>query len=175
MARLEPMMTLDAMMDMIGRHRDPQISWHVILNNHASTRPTGLGGPLCKSVKACRTFKVFQGRIMCTLRIPNSFHIDDGRVLETNVSGETRVDAINKVCQTAVAMLLCSEPGQVVLRAKHWNVSPQDLRVKVNEIRHPAGNEQVADLIRLCLRTHGDSLHPPNICQGEKVFSVLHN
>ena len=175
MTRLEPMMTLDAMMDMIGRHRQSHISWHVILNNHASTRPTGLGGPLCKSVKACRTFKVIQGRIMCTLRIPNSFRKDDGIVLETTVSGDTQADAVNKVCQTAVAMLLCSEPGQVVLRAKHWNVSPQDLRVKVNEIRHPAGNEQVADLIRLWLRTDGDSLNPPNICQGEKVFSVLNN
>ena len=175
MTRLEPMMTLDAMMDMIGRHRQSHVSWHVILNNHASTRPTGLGGPLCKSVTGCRTFQVIQGRFMCTLRIPNSFRKDDGIVLETTVSGDTQADAVNKVCQTAVAMLLCSEPGQVVLRAKHWNVSPQDLRVKVNEIRHPAGNEQVADLIRLWLRTDGDSLNPPNICQGEKVFSVLNN
>ena len=32
------------------------ISWHVILNNHASTRPIAQGGKLCESLKACTQF-----------------------------------------------------------------------------------------------------------------------
>ena len=130
------MTRLDAMMDMIDRHRDPKNSWHIILNNHASTRPTCFGGALCQSVKECRTFKVRQGRTMCTLRFPNSFCKDDGIVFETIVPGNTQADAINKVCQTAVAMYLRHYPGQVVLRAAHWTISVENLMVKVNEINN---------------------------------------
>ena len=66
---------------------------------------------------------------MCTLRFPNSFCKDDGIVFETIVPGNTQADAINKVCQTAVAMYLRHYPGQVVLRATRWDVSPQYLSI----------------------------------------------
>ena len=73
---------------------------------------------------------------MCTLRFPNSFCKDDGIAFETIVPGNTQADAINKVCQTAVAMYLRHYPGQVVLRAAHWNISVETLMVKVNEINN---------------------------------------
>ena len=35
-------------------HRVDKISWHTVLNNHASTRPQIHGGPAVSSVKNCK-------------------------------------------------------------------------------------------------------------------------
>ena len=33
-----------------------QVSWHITLNNHASTRPKSYGGPLVRAVTACKSY-----------------------------------------------------------------------------------------------------------------------
>ena len=34
--------------------RSSEISWHLVLNNHASTRPKACGGPVARAVTECK-------------------------------------------------------------------------------------------------------------------------
>ena len=57
------------------------ISWHTILNNHASTRPKCHGGPLCPSVWVCKEFETCGSEHVCRLVLPNSYAPGDGLVV----------------------------------------------------------------------------------------------
>ena len=84
---------VSAIQDYIQEHHATGIKWHHTLNNHASTRPIKLGGPLVHSVSECKSFEelpqvsdgatqVSDGATFrCTVVLPNSFAPGDGCVL----------------------------------------------------------------------------------------------
>ena len=54
------------------------ISWHTILNNHASTRPKAYGGPVVRSSTNCKTFtRLGSSTWRCELDMANSFAAGD--------------------------------------------------------------------------------------------------
>ena len=115
-------------------------TWHITLNNHASTRPKMYGGQLVPSVSQCKTFEhIAPGSASaaapgsasaawrCSLDLPNSFTPTDGQRLQTEGYGITKDEASELACRRAVALLLMMEPSQVVLRPAHWRISPSAL------------------------------------------------
>ena len=169
-------------------------SWHILLNNHASTRPPKYGGPLVHAVTKCKTFQKNEACSAtslwrCILQLPNSFQPDDGRRLEAVGEGRTKDDASEDACRKALAKLLYEEPSNVVLRPKHWKLPPdqlvaslplsrgshQALPVHISARQEYAGTQAavlsesesadlVTDLIRLCLNTHGGEFDPSKMC-----------
>ena len=77
------------------------ISWHLVLNNHASTRPQQLGGPIGKSVTACKDFSAPSSASadwQCILDLPHSLANGDGRRLVVHGEGKTKEDASGAGC-----------------------------------------------------------------------------
>ena len=64
--------------ELIVRHKQPGISWHTVVNNHASSRPKCHGGPLWESVTKCKTFDHLEtpgsaSVVHCTFSLRDSF------------------------------------------------------------------------------------------------------
>ena len=194
----------------IGAHH-AGVSWHLILNNHASKRPKIYGGSLAHAVTKCKKFEKIEACSTasfwrCILQLPNSFQPNDGRRLEAIGEGCSKDDASEDACRKAMAKLLYEDPSNVVLRPKHWKLSPdeliaslpvsrgshQALPVHISARQKNAGAQAallseseradlIADLIRLCLNTHGGEFDPSKICHQktllgpdeERVYSRL--
>ena len=122
----------------------------------------------------------------CILVLPNSFAPDDGRVLEATGEGGTREEASENACRQAFAQLLLEDPSHVVLRPKHWTISPAALLEGLLGTQHQAlpvhvparvgetgaeaaslsedqVRERVTDIIKQCLNAHGGSFDPSRI------------
>jgi hypothetical protein len=180
---------VDAVETYLDKHHNGP--WHLTLNNHASTRPKIYGGPLVPSVSNCKTFAPpgsASAAWRCSLDLPHSFTPDDGRRLEATGYGKTKEQASEVACRRAMALLLMTSPGEVVLRPTHWWISPsslleglpgtdvvhQALPVHVPARSLEAGvdaarlteaevNDRVATLLRRCLRAHEGSFDPARI------------
>ena len=94
----------------LAEHHVSTVSWHLTLNNHASTRPKSHGGPLVRAVTDCKTYtrvapgsasQTFYTHVApgsasasdswrCSLDLPNSFTLNDGIRLQTEGYGSTR-------------------------------------------------------------------------------------
>ena len=106
------------------------VSWHTTLNNHASTRPKEHGGPIVSSVTGCKTFTASgpaNASWECVVDLPNSFSKDDGIRLRVSCKAPEKQKASEDACRLAFAYLLLENPGQVLLRPRHWTVSKEDL------------------------------------------------
>ena len=185
---------LSAAQDYIQQYHMPSIPWHITLNNHASTRPKAHGGKLVDSVKACKTFEqsLYSAPVSdsatwrCRLVLPNSFAPGDGRVLHATGEGGTQDEASENACRQAIAQLLLADPSQVVLRPKHWTITPAELLEGLVGTQHQAlpvhmparvgdagaeaaslsedqVSERVTDIIKQCLNAHGGSFDPSQI------------
>ncbi len=112
-----------------GRKVD-HISWHIVLNNHASTRPKAHGGKIVESVTACKEYQApgpASAEWECTLDMPHSFANGDCLRLVATGRGNSRAEAGEAACLEAVATLVGQNPSAFLLRPKHWAVSPQEL------------------------------------------------
>ena len=166
------------------RKRD-SISWHIVLNNHASTRPKHHGGPVVLSVTACKTFsepRSASGEWECRLDLPNSFADGDGLRCRTRGTGGRKDEASEDACFRAVAHLIRAEPSKFLLRPRHWTVSlaalldglpgaaagqqplpvhiPARLQGAGEEATAPGAGARVAALLRACLWHHGGEVDP---------------
>ena len=57
----------------LQQHRLQHTSWHIVLNNHASTRPKTHGGQIVPSITACKTYSApgpANAVWACTLDMP---------------------------------------------------------------------------------------------------------
>ena len=183
----------EAVASYLAEHHQAHISWHITLNNHASTRSRAHGEPLVKAVTDCKTYThVAPGSAsaawQCSLNLPNSFNANDGIRLQTEGYGCTQNTASEDACRQAVIYLLMTNPSQVILQPKHWNISPsalleglpgtetvhQALPVHVPARSREAGveaqtlsaaqvDERVADILRRCLYAHGGEFDPSKI------------
>ena len=183
----------EAVASYLIEHHRIDISWHITLNNHASTRSRAHGLPLVGAVTRCKTYThVAPGSAnaawRCALHLPHSFKHNDGIHLHTEGYGNTRNAASEDACRQAIIHLLIENPLQVVLQAKHWNVSPQALvaglpgtetahqalPVRVPTHSREAGveartmtdaevDDRVAYIIRRCLHEHGGEFDPSKI------------
>jgi hypothetical protein len=110
--------------------KKPEIRWHIIVNNHASTRPQACGGKLCESVTQCKQFDRRGAMHRCLLTLPNSYAADDGKEVCAAGFADNKKEADENAC-CAVFAILCSDLRgglpQVILRSSHYNVSPQEL------------------------------------------------
>ena len=185
---------LSAAQDYIQQYHVTGISWHTTLNNHASTRPKSYGGKLVHSITACKAFEQSPGSApvsdsatwRCRLVLPNSFAPGDGRVLHATGEGGTQEEASENACRQAIAQLLLEDPSQVVLRPKHWTITPAELLEGLLGTQHQAlpvhvparvgeagaeaaslsedqVSERVTDIIKQCLNAHGGSFDPSQI------------
>ena len=184
---------LSAVQDYIQQYHVKGISWHMTLNNHASTRPNAHGGKLVDSLTASKTFAELQYRATwrCRLVLPNSFAPGDGRVVNATGEGGTRNEASENACREAIAQILLADPPQVLLRPKHWTIPPQALLegiverlglstqhqalpvhvpARLGEVGAEAASlsedevsERVTDIIKQCLNAHGGSFDPSQI------------
>ena len=107
----------------------PTVSWHTILNNNTSKRPKCHGGPLCRSLKACKEFSTRGSEHVCRLVLPNSYERDDGLVVSAAALASTKDAASQDVCFFVFALLCANKVGlpNVVFRPAHWNVQIEDL------------------------------------------------
>ena len=168
------------------------ISWHITLNNHSSTRPDELGGKTVPSVTECKQFTPpgsASANWRCTSDLPNSFAPQDGLRLCVSSEAPTKNEADQHTCRLAFIHLLMVNPGEVVLRPKHWNVPIDDLLANMPEsvpphqalpvhVRARMNSEsaterwsdppdvwkgRVAQLLRDILNSHGGTFDPSQI------------
>ena len=176
-------------------HRVSKISWHAVLNNHASTRPKRHGGPLVRAVTECKEFAAPGGASAewrCTLTLPNSFAPGDSRRVVVTGEGTSKHAASEHACLGAVASLISESPSDFLLRPAHWKVSPdvlvanlpgvdpasgghQALPVHTPATRRGAGEEadapdadaRLVALVRDCLVAHGGEIDPSRISHNK--------
>ena len=109
--------------------KQPHISWHSVLNNHASHRPIARGGPLCASLKACKEFGTFGSMHSCRITLPNSYAPGDGKMVEVeSIAPDRRAAAEDAAC-AAFAVLCADRDGlhHVIFRRAHWQVPKEVL------------------------------------------------
>ena len=123
-----------AIQQLLREAKEPHISWHIVLNNHASQRPKQYGGPLCASVKACKQFGRIGSMHSCRIVLPNSYAPGDGKVVQAEASAQDKHTAEEDVGCVAFARLCADTDGlhNVIFRPAHWNVPTEALK---NHIR----------------------------------------
>ncbi len=120
------------MMAMLAEEKTARMHWHHVLKGHCVH--------LCPCVSACETYAVLRApgsasvTHQCFLELPNSFLPGDGLVLRAYGEAARKDQASAIACHTAMAMLLCDQPGSVVLRRKHWRIPIGELLGKANSI-----------------------------------------
>ena len=176
----------------LREHHVETVTWHHVLNNTTSTKPKEHGGPVVPAISKLKQFEPYGSgsanpMIRCTLKLPNSFIKDDGKVLEVEGVGATDTEASEDACCGAMVKLLCAEPGNVVLRPGHWKIPAAELiggllKITSNDqtgIEHqplavrsgrggpPAetltgddNRKAVDQIIRRCLETHDGYFDP---------------
>ena len=186
----QPLAGLEDMEAYLEQHRVLHISWHTRLNNHASTRPKAYGGPVVPAITNCKSFtRLESGTWRCKLDMANSFAARDGIRLQEVAAAPSKNEASDLVCRKALARLLLTDPSQVLLRPDHWTVSPPDLlagmprvepghqalpvhvpirlgeanRAQAEGLSPQEIEEKVAEILRLCLDTHGGQFDPSAI------------
>ena len=79
---------------------------------------------------------------MCAIiELPNSFSMDDQRVLKVAAAASTQNEAMQKVCLLAFTHLLLRGPTLVLLRSNHWSVDVtvlQQAAVAISDVQTPA-------------------------------------
>ena len=172
----------------LEERKGEHIQWHAVLNNNTSTRPREHGGPLVRSIKACKTFSgsSASGEWECALDLPNSFAIGDGLAVQTSGTGASKQAASEVACLRAVARLISANPSAFVLRPAHWTVSPEELLAHLpgahaghqplpvhiparasasgEEAATPDAEARIVALLRECLDAHGGEFDPSRIC-----------
>ena len=103
------------------------ISWYTVLNNHTSTRPKCLGGPLFHSLQAQMTEQRVAGQAVCTINMPCSFAAGDGLAFSASASGRTPKEASAAACRRVLTMLLYWNADALVFRQSHWKCSAEEL------------------------------------------------
>ena len=167
------------------------ISWHTVLNNHASTRPKEHGGPLVTAVTKCKVYAASGADgWRCTLTLPNSFAAGDGRQLVATGESATKVQASELACLRAVALLVTENPGQVLFRDVHWKVPADEVKANLpglaaadpasgghalpvhtparlqgagSEADAPDADARLLELVEDILKTHGGEFDPSRI------------
>ena len=147
------------------KHHNKAFSWHVVLNNHASTRPDIYGGHLVRSVRDCKTYAEFAAgfdwsegevRWRCTLSLPNGFEPEDARRLEVTGEGRSKDAASELACLRAVVSLMSECPRLFVLRPCHWDVPTDDLVANLPKgAPAPGGHQALPVHARARLREAG--------------------
>ena len=114
----------------------PYISWHIVLNNHTSTRPNAYGGPLCASVRACKQFSRLGSMHSCRIVLPNSYARGDGKVVEAEATAPDAKTAEEDAGSAVFALLCADRDGlpNVVFRPNHWNVPIEALITDIGRI-----------------------------------------
>ena len=149
------MVDLEQAKAFLKAHHVKSITWHHVLDNTTSTRPKAHGGKVVRSVTDHEHFEA-QGAgsatpmIRCTLRLPNSFAPDDGKVLEVTGVGTTRDDASEDACCGAMVkcgVTACSldHPDRYAIdtvSGNCWTTSHQPLAVH----RHHAAPTDKIDM-----------------------------
>jgi hypothetical protein len=113
----------------LQRAKVDNIRWHIVLNNHASTRPKEHGGKLCNSITACKQFDRVGTRYRCRLKLPNSYTPDDGREVSATAVAAVKETASEDACCKVFARLCSDLHGlrRVIFRSVHYNVPCQEL------------------------------------------------
>ena len=124
----QPLAGLEDLEAYLEQHRVRHISWHIRLNNHASTRPKAYGGPVVPAITNCTTFtRLGSSTWRCELDMAYSFAAGDGIRLQEVAEASAKDEAHDLVCRKALARLLLTHPSQVLLRPSHWAVTPPEL------------------------------------------------
>ena len=169
----------------LQQNRVQHISWHLVLNNHASTRPKAHGGQIVPAITKCKTYSApgpASAVWECTLDLPHSFAAGDGLRVQTNGQGASTDEASEVVCLRAVAHLISARPSRFLLRPKHWAVTPQELLAHLpgadaghqalpvhiparlrdagKEATTPDADARTVALVRRCLHAHGGEFDP---------------
>ena len=125
--------------------KEPHVSWHDVLNSHASKRPEeALGGPLCASVKACKEFGRFGSMHTCRIVLPNSYALGDGKVVEAEATAPDKRTAEEDAGCAVFARLCADRDGlpNVIFRPAHWNVPPEALIADIGRVLDPLRTSQ---------------------------------
>ena len=175
----------------LRKARQPHISWHTVLHDHATQRPKAYGGPLCASIKACKKWTQVGSMHSCRIVLPNSYAPDDGKVVEAEASAPDKHTAGEDAACAAFALLCADKDGlpNVIFRHAHWNAPTEALIREIGRIVDPSATfephavrqraaasgamvvyripeanlQRAADLIRLCLRAHDGSSAPSKV------------
>ena len=184
------MAELSTVEEFLSFHRNRAIDWHIILNNHASTRPMDQGGPIVFATSHCKRFtKDDRGLWTCFLDMPHSFRAGDDIELKAIAKSAEKKEAGQLVCRQALALLLRGDASKVRLLPNHWWPSPQwlidnlpgkvglghqalpvHLRVSLPEAGSQAARlsqeqveQEVTRILEHVLQTHGGEFDPSNI------------
>ena len=137
-ARLsEPLSALEVL---LVRHRTTIATWHSVLNNHSSTKPRSMGGPMLRSLTELKDYGYVSGLWHCWINMPCSFQQGDGILCSVEACAETKPTASENACLRALAHILATNQDLVRLIPKHWNITLTELRERIAAVlrdEHP--------------------------------------
>ena len=118
---------------LIMHHKDG-ISWHVVLNNHSSTKPQNEGGPMFRSLKDVKDYGYVGGLWRCRINMPCSFQAGDGLLFGNEGYAQTKKGASEHACLRALAHILTAGHTRVRLMPKHWEIPIEELRARIADV-----------------------------------------
>ena len=131
-ARLsEPLSALEAL---LVRHHTTIATWHSVLNNHSSTKPRSMGGPMIRSLTELKDYWTDNGSHYCRINMPCSFQHGDGIPCSVEACAETKAEASENACLRTLAHILAENQTEVRLRPKHWNISIRQLHERIDAV-----------------------------------------
>ena len=133
----EPLSALEAL---LVRHHTTRATWHSVLNNHSSTKPRSMGGPMFRSLTELKDYGYVNGLWHCWINMPCSFQQGDGILCSVEACAETKPTASENACLRALAHILATNQDLVRLIPKHWNITLTELRERIAAVlrdEHP--------------------------------------
>ena len=135
-ARLsEPLSALEVL---LVRHRTTIATWHSVLNNHSSTKPRSMGGPMFRSLTELKDYGYVSGLWHCWINMPCSFQHGDGIPCSVEACAETKAEASESACLRALAHILDVNQkffwSEVRLMPTHWNISIEQLHDRIDAV-----------------------------------------
>ena len=127
----EPLSALEAL---LVRHHTTIATWHSVLNNHSSTKPRSMGGPMFRSLTELKDYWTDNGSHYCRIDMPCSFQHGDGIPCSVEACAETKAEASENACLRALAHILAENQTDVRLRPKHWNISIKQLHERIGAV-----------------------------------------
>ena len=127
---------LVALENLLATHSEG-ISWHLVLNNHTSTKPQSLGGKMFHSLTELKQFERLDGGLWrCRICMPCSFQHGDGIVCDVEAIAPAKQQAGERACFHALVRILSRNAAAVRLMSKHWNIPVNELLERINQVLH---------------------------------------
>ena len=112
---------------LLREYKQATVSWHTVVNNTTSQRPTCWGGSLFPALTRLTTFRQLDRQWHCRIDLPCMFDTDDGGAFSAFGSGGNKTEAKEDAMLEVMMTLCATSPERVRLVQSHWRRPIRDI------------------------------------------------